>query len=259
MAQLNGAPATPSDLQTLALVNYGHFTSMRVDDQHIRGLSHHLDRLVKDCRQVFAADLDRDRVREFVRTAVADESGSFVVRVTIFDPQLEMGHPGSDADPHVLVTTRPAVALPPSPMRAKSAVYARDMPLVKHIGLFGQLRHRRTAQLSGFDDAVFVDTAGFVSEGATWNIAFFDGENVMWPDADVLPGVTMRLLQQVHEQTINAPVNLSNLGGMEAAFATNTSVGVRPVICIDGTEFPGDHTVFADLRKEYEEIPPERL
>ncbi|MBB5998620.1 aminotransferase class IV family protein [Streptomonospora salina] len=259
MAQLNGAPATLSELQTLALVNYGHFTSMRVDDQHVRGLSHHLDRLVKDCRKVFGAELDRERVQRFVREAVADEGGPFVVRVTIFDPALEMGHPGSDAEPHVLVTTRPAAALPPSPMRAQSAVYTRDMPLVKHIGLFGQLRHRRTAQRSGFDDAVFTDSSGFVSEGATWNIAFFDGENVVWPDAEVLPGVTMRLLQQVHEQTITAPVNLTNLDGIQAAFATNTSVGVRPVTAIDGTEFPSDHPVFTELRKEYEEIPPERL
>jgi hypothetical protein len=37
MAELNGAPVTSDQLRALAMVNYGHFTSMRVDDQHIRG------------------------------------------------------------------------------------------------------------------------------------------------------------------------------------------------------------------------------
>ncbi|GAA3730740.1 branched-subunit amino acid aminotransferase/4-amino-4-deoxychorismate lyase [Spinactinospora alkalitolerans] len=259
MAELNGVPVTAGELQTLALVNYGHFTSMRVDDQHIRGLSHHMDRLVKDCREVFGAGLDRDRARELVRHAVGNQTGSCVVRVTVFDPALELGHPGVSADPHVLVTTRSAAAWPPAPMRAQSAVYTRDMPLVKHIGLFGAIRHRRNAQLNGFDDAVFIDTASFISEGATWNIAFFDGEQVVWPDAEVLPGVTMRLLQQVHEKTVTAPVSLHDLHQMQAAFATNTTVGVRPITAIDGIEFPADHEIFDSLRKEYEEIPAEQI
>lgn len=36
MAHLNGARATPDDLEALALVNYGHFTSMRVEDGRVR-------------------------------------------------------------------------------------------------------------------------------------------------------------------------------------------------------------------------------
>ncbi|WP_046469405.1 aminotransferase class IV family protein [Allosalinactinospora lopnorensis] len=259
MAELNGAPATPGELQRLALVNYGHFTSMRVDDQHVRGLTHHMDRLVKDCREVFGTELDRDRVRELVRHAVGGQSGPFVVRVTIFDPALELGSPGAAAEPHVLVTTRSAGAWPPAPMRAQSVVYTRDMPLVKHVGLFGAIRHRRNAQLAGFDDALFTDSAAFTSEGATWNVGFFDGEQVIWPDAEVLPGVTMRLLQQVHEETATAPVNLGALGRMQAAFAANTAVGVRPITAIDHFEFPEKHEIFDVLRTEYAEIPPELL
>ncbi|MBB4935578.1 branched-subunit amino acid aminotransferase/4-amino-4-deoxychorismate lyase [Lipingzhangella halophila] len=259
MAELDGVPVRADELQALALVNYGHFTSMRVDDQHVRGLSHHLDRLVGDCREVFGTELDRARVREHVRHAVGDRSGSFVVRVTVFDPGLDVGHPGVAAEPRVLVTTRTAGAWPPAPLRVRPVRYARDMPLVKHVGLFGAVMRRRGAQQDGFDDALFTDSASFISEGPTWNIAFFDGERVVWPDAEVLPGVTMRLLREVDGGCVSAPVNLSDLGGMRAAFVTSTTVGVRPVIGIGQLEFPADHAVFDSLRKKYEEIPAERI
>lgn len=259
MAELDGAPVAPEALQALGLINYGHFTSMRVDEQHIRGLSHHLDRLVRDCRELFNAALDRDRVREYVRYAIAGRPGSFVVRVTVFDPALELGHPGAAAEPHVLVTTRPAGSWPPPPMRVQSAVYQRDLPLVKHVGLFGALWRRRNAQLNGYDDALFLDPSSFISEGATWNIGFYDGERVVWPNADVLPGVTMRLITQVHERTVTKPVNLRDVPNMQAAFATNTTVGVRPITAIDNIQLPAEHPIFETLRKEYEEIPPESL
>ncbi|MGH8966949.1 MAG: aminotransferase class IV family protein [Actinomycetes bacterium] len=259
MAELNGAPATPDELQTLALVNYGHFTSMRVDGQQIRGLSHHIERLVRDCRILFAVDLDRERVRGFIAQAIEGRAGSFVVRVTVFDPALQLGHPGAQADPHILVTTRPAGALPPASMRVQSTSYVRDLPEVKHVGLFGALRHRRNAQLDGFDDAVFTDPESYVSEGATWNIGFYDGEHVIWPNAEVLSGVTMRLLQQVHDRTTTAPVNVADLPRMQAAFATNTAIGVRAINTINELEYPTDHPIFETLRKEYDEIPGESL
>ncbi|MFC0038638.1 aminotransferase class IV family protein [Actinomadura rayongensis] len=259
MAELNGFPVTPDQLKALALVNYGHFTSMRVEDQRVRGLSHHLERLARDCRTLFATDLDRDRTRSLIRQAVGARDGTFVVRVTIYDPAQELGHPGSTADPHVLVTTRPAGDLPLPPLRVQSAAYTRDLPEVKHVGLFGALWHRRNAQLAGFDDSVFTDTESFISEGATWNIAFYDGQQVIWPNAEVLPGVTMRLLQQVHDQTTLAPVNLTDLPELEAAFATNTAIGVRAITSIDSAEFPADHPILDTLRKEYQEIPGEPL
>lgn len=259
MAELDGAPVTTEALQAFGLINYGHFTSMRVDDQQIRGLSQHLDRLARDCTVLFGVNLDRDKVRDFIRHAVAGEQGSFVVRVTVFDPKLELGHPGAAAEPSVLVTTRPAGEWPPAPLRVRTASFRRELPGVKHTGLFGAVWLRRSAQLNGYDDALFVDSASFISEGATWNIGFYDGERVVWPNADVLPGITMRLLKQVHERCVTAPVNLRDVPGMRGAFATNTAIGVRAISAIDSTQMPDDLSIFETLRKEYEEIPAEQL
>ncbi|MBX7264781.1 aminotransferase class IV family protein [Micromonospora sp. Llam7] len=260
MAELNGTPITPKELQSLALINYGHFTSMRVENGCVRGLSHHLERLVRDCRKLFAVELDRGLIRQYVHQALDDRDGLFAARVTVFDPGLDMASPSrSPSYPGVLVTLREASTLPLPPLRVQSRTYTRDLPEAKHIGLFGALWHRRAAQLTGFDDAVFSDADGYLSEGPTWNLGFFDGADVVWPNAEVLPGVTMRLLQQVHDHTILAPVNLADLRGMEAAFATNVTFGMRPISQIDDVELPTEHAILDDLCKEYEAIPAEPL
>jgi branched-subunit amino acid aminotransferase/4-amino-4-deoxychorismate lyase len=256
MAQLNGTPISPADLQVLALTNYGHFTSMRVDDGRARGLSLHLERLVRDCRAVFDADLDREHVRELVRRAVGDQdSGTSVVRVTVFDPGLQMGNPGADADPQVLVTHRPINAEPLPPLTVTTVPFQRDLPEVKHIGLFGQLHCRRAAQRAGADDALFTDPGtGRISEGGTWNVGFVarDGR-VVWPEARVLPGVTMRLLQEAHPSSTE-PVTEADLPSMRAAFATNTSIGVRPISGIGDLALSGDDPVLEDLCRAYAAI-----
>ncbi|MGQ5596846.1 aminotransferase class IV family protein [Streptomyces sp. ESR1.13] len=258
MATLNGKPVTTEDLLALALVNVGHFTSMRVDEGRIRGLALHMERLTKDCKTVWGTDLDTERVRAYVRQALDGRTQPCVVRVTIYDPQVDMGHPAHAADPSILVTVRGAGTMPPAPLRAMSVPYERDLPEVKHVGLLGALHTRRTAQLAGFDDALFIGRDGLVSEGGTWNAGFIDQNGTLvWPQAPVLPGVTMALLQQRTEHRITA-VTLEQAKGMAAAFATNTSIGVRALAAIDDTQLPTEHPVLDQLRETYLAVPGER-
>lgn len=265
MALLNGHPADPGALRALALGNYGHFTSLRVEDQRVRGLGRHLERLVRDCRAVFGTDLDPERVRRQLRAAVGDRTGAFVARVTVFDPGLDLGRPAAAKDPHILVTHRPAGPQPPAPLTVRAARYQREVPEVKHTALFGALHQRRAAQLAGFDDALFVDVHGRVCEGPTWNVGFVDADGaVLWPRADVLPGITMALLKDLHDHT-TAPVTAAGLSGMQAAFATNTAVGIRAITAIrapgtaDDIRYPPDHPLVTRLREAYSALPGERL
>ncbi|MFF4601385.1 aminotransferase class IV family protein [Streptomyces sp. NPDC001339] len=253
MAELNGRPVSVDQLQALALTNYGHFTSLRVDEGRVRGLSLHFERLARDCRALFGAELDIDHVRALIRRVVPAH-GSITIRVTVFDPAMDLGRPDRATDPQILVTHRSAANLPLPPLRVQSSLLVRDAPEVKSVGLFSLLRHRRAARLDGFDDALFVEGNGAVSEGATWNVGFFDGDRVVWPAADCLPGVTMRLMQEAHEHSV-LPVGLGDLASMEAAFATNAAIGVRAITCIDDTELPGDHPIIGRLRKEYMRVP----
>lgn len=253
MAELNGAPVDLESLQRLALINFGHFTTLRVEGGKTRGLPLHLERLGRDCRALFGVDIDRDQVRTFIRQAVrADPAEVVNLRVTVFDPALEAGRPGAPAIPHFLITGRavnPAESV--TALRLQSARYTREMPTIKHVGLCGTIRLRRRAQLAGFDDVVFTERDGRISEGATWNVGFWDGEHVVWPDAEVLHGVTMQILRRAHPDEVVRRVDAATLPAMDAAFATNAAIGVRAIKAIDGVAFDEQHPIVAALTAEY--------
>ncbi|WP_258344964.1 aminotransferase class IV family protein [Saccharopolyspora gregorii] len=258
--QLNGTPPDMEQVKTLALTNYGHFTSMRVEEGRVRGLSHHMQRLLRDCRQLFDVDLDVDRVRHFVRLALEDAPALTTARVTIYDPALSLGTIGQDAEPHVLVTTREASPGIASPLRLRAISYVRDDPPVKHIGLYAALRRRRIAQRDGFDDVLFLNPNGTISEIATSNIGFVRDGQIIWPKAEYLSGVTMTLLQQEFDESVVVePVTLSDLNEMDAVFATNAATGLRVVSAVESNEWPKEHPVLDELRGLYADIPGERV
>ncbi|MGP2438662.1 aminotransferase class IV [Streptomyces sp. JW3] len=296
MARVHQPPATAEDLLPLALTSYGHFTTLRVDaERRVRGLSLHLERLVRDSEAVFGVPVDTGRVRELIRAALDGRNGAggtdgasasgradgastpgradgadgastpgraggpCTVRVTHFDPAVDLVRPERATAPRIMVTVRPAGELSPPPLTAMSVRYERDLPEVKHCGLFGALHARRTARLRGFDDALFVGADGRVTEGGTWNVGFVDaGGTVVWPRGPVLPGVTAALLRERTEYVV-APVTLAEAKGMRAAFATNTSVGVRALAAVDDTPLAVEHPVLSALREVYSSVPGEEL
>ncbi|MFJ6661351.1 aminotransferase class IV [Streptomyces sp. NPDC091377] len=260
MTTLNEQAATAEDLLPLALTSYGHFTSMRADAEgRIRGLSLHLERLVRDSERVFGTPVDPARVRELVAHALEENRGPCVVRVTNYDPAVGLARPADADSPQLLVTVRAAGDLSPPPLTVQSIPYERDLPRVKHCGLFGALHARRTAQLNGFEDALFVGADGLVSEGGTWNAGFIDAAGtVVWPQAPVLPGVTMALLQQHTDFTV-APVTPDQARNMASGFATNTSIGVRALAAIDNSPLDTGHPTLTELRDTYLRIPGETL
>ncbi|MER5354526.1 aminotransferase class IV [Kitasatospora sp. NPDC002551] len=258
--EIDGAPADPARLAALGLLNYGHFTTLRAEAGRTRGLALHLDRLVRDCRTVFGAELDRAEVRDRIRRALPADGAPVIVRVTVFDPALGLERPSAPAVPHLLVTTRPAPAAAPGPLRVRTTAYRRELPQVKHVGLFGLLHRRRLAQLDGYDDALLLDEAGRVTEGATWNLALYDGRALVWPDAAALPGVTAALLADAHPgPQRREPVTVDALGRFVAAVALNAGAGVRPLAAIDGTPLDPAHPIVTDLRAAYERLEGERI
>ncbi|WP_017627797.1 aminotransferase class IV [Nocardiopsis chromatogenes] len=260
MMLLDGRPVTAEELAPLALYGYGHFTTMRVEGARVRGLSLHLDRLEADCATLMGATLDRDGIRGRVREAADRSDGPVVVRVTVFDPDLELGLPARPARPRMLVSTRAAPAVPAPPLSLATRAHERELPAVKTSSLAGALHGRRAAQLGGHDDVLFVDRTGRATEGATWNIGFVRGDEVLWPEGDVLQGTTMRLLDGTGGATHRTvPVPVEAVPEMDGAFITNAAVGVRPVSAVDGHTFTDRPPLVERLRTAYEEIPGEAV
>ncbi len=124
------------------------------------------------------------------------------------------------------------------------------------------MQKRREAQRDGFDDVLFVDHAGNISEIATSNIGFIRDGRIVWPRAAMLAGITMTLLRQALDEDVDTePVTLADLRGMDAAFATNAAVGVRPpVMAVDDMTWPSsEHPLLSTLRALYADVPGESV
>jgi branched-subunit amino acid aminotransferase/4-amino-4-deoxychorismate lyase len=249
--ELNGAPPGVPGLVS-AMGGYGHFTAMQVRDGRVRGLGLHLSRLEASTRLLFGSELDPDLVRSHLRHAIAGH-GALSARVVVFS------RASSDEPvmaPEILVRTGPPHEPVTDPIRLKSVRYQRDLPQVKHLGTFGLVHHSRQARLAGYDDALFVDDAGRVSEASIWNVGFLSGGTVVWPEAAVLPGITYLVLErQLRAAGVPQevrPVYPGELPGFDAVFLTNSETIGRPVASVDGVPLRSDPAAGRLLREAYE-------
>jgi branched-subunit amino acid aminotransferase/4-amino-4-deoxychorismate lyase len=261
--EINGAPARVEDLRLLVQTNYGHFSAMRVENGCVRGLDLHLERLERSTRELFGAPLDRERVRNYLRHAVGTELRLLSLRVNVFSRALNRDRLDTAVLPDVLVSVAPATSSPITPLRLKSFRYARDLAAVKHVGTFPLFHYRRLAQQAGFDDALFVDDEGRISEGSIWNIGFADAHGTVWPDAPRLTGVSMQLLQEGMARSgvpsALRPIHLHDIGAYRSAFFSNASVPLRPIASIDAVQFAVDEALLEKLRQCYESNPWQRI
>jgi branched-subunit amino acid aminotransferase/4-amino-4-deoxychorismate lyase len=224
---IDGAPATVEDLAHQALVNYGAYTSFAVSEGAVRGLDRHLARLTEAGHELFGAAVPEAEVRASLRQALGARSDAFV-RVSLFSREISTRSPDPVGQPGVMVGVFPPVApLGDTPLKLQIQTYVREAAHLKHAATFGLIRARRQALASGFDDALFVDGQGRVSEGSVWNIGFLSGNTVIWPKAPMLGGVSQALIgdhlssvgleQQTHMITLN------DLRRFDGAFITNSA------------------------------------
>ena len=260
---INGEPAQADDLRIPVATNYGHFTSMRVEGGCVRGLDLHLQRLDTSTRFLFGHPLDGETLRGWLRDAIAGGASELSVRINVFSRAYNRERPADAAKPDVLIAVSGAPPSSTRPLRVKSFAYERDAPLVKHVGTFPLFLHRRLAHQAGFEDALFVDRDAKVSEGSVWNVAFHDGDRVVWPNARQLEGISKQLLKRGLAQrgieSIDADVPLSRIGQFKAAFFTNAAQPVRSIASIDDVAFACDDHLATLLAACYDSNPPQRI
>jgi branched-subunit amino acid aminotransferase/4-amino-4-deoxychorismate lyase len=234
--ELDGREASLEDVWSLDRSCRGHFTAMQVRDRRTRGLDFHLARLDAATRELFSAGLDGDRVRAYIRHALADDVADATVRVNVFSPE------GGD-DVSVMVGVRPPAPTPKQGLRLQSVAYQRPEAHIKHASGFGQGYFSGLASGNGFDEALFVGRDGRVSEGSITNIAFVDGDAIVWPDAPALRGIMMQVLQRELDAAgvawSSRPVLLHDVVSFDGAFLTNAH-GMATVARIDDVDMPAD-------------------
>ncbi|MCO6000042.1 aminotransferase class IV family protein [Actinoallomurus rhizosphaericola] len=249
--EVDAGPATADHLRHLALVNYGHLTVMQVRGRRTRGLDLHLARLDAANRELFGTGLDGDRIRHHIRHALGDDIPDATVRLVVFRPD--------DAeDVSVMVIVRPPGGMPPDPQSLQTVEYQRPVAHIKHVGAFGQIYHGAAAERAGFDDALLTAPGGVISETSIANIGFFDGGSVVWPDAPLLAGITMQLLEPALAArglpSRRRTVRVADLPSFDTVFVSNSG-GVAPVGRVDDVTLPIDPKLVGILLEAYESVP----
>lgn len=235
---VDGRPATPDDLASLALVNYGAYSSFRLEEGSVRGLDLHVARLEAQAVELFGEPVGESRLRDLIRTAVNGRDAGWL-RVSLFSSGISSRTPDWTGRPRVMIAVSPPIPPLTDGVRLQVQTYAREAPHLKHVATFGLIRARRAARAAGFDDALFVDAEGYVSEGSLWNIGFIRGSEVVWPHALMLAGIAQALVQQGLARAYltghTAPVRIENLASFDGAFICNSATPACAVAAI------GDH------------------
>ncbi len=263
LMQIDGRPASAADLGHFVLSNYGAFTSMQVEDGTVRGLDLHLTRLEAEAVELFGVAVPEALLRERMRQALDGRSGPFSLRVNLFSGAISLRAPEAVVQPRVLTTLSvPATPLT-TPLRLQTQIYAREVSHLKHAATFGLTRARRQAFQAGFDDALFVDAEGRISEGSIWNIGFIQGDTVIWPEAPMLAGTGQALLERglvgLGLGNMKRPVRLCDLSAFDAAFICNSVTPACAAATIDGYQFGPADSAIARLIDAWRSNPRQKI
>lgn len=258
---LNGKAVTAEQLAPLAFAGYAHFTAMQVRGGAVRGLSLHLDRLRTASEEMFGQHLPDDSIRDRLSAAVAAGGDDSSLTCFVTTRSGEFTPPDPDVELDVLVRVSDAAVPPRGPLRLDAVNHERHLAHVKHVGEVAKTLYLHRARIRGFDDAAFIDSQGRLSEGTIWNLAFWDGDSIIWPRADVLPGVTMRVLarrldaQGIPQQTRD--IGYADLTGQLSAVVMNSWTPGVSVACIGDQPMGEDPSLVGMLHDVYATETPE--
>jgi len=114
----------------------------------------------------------------------------------------------------------------------------REMPNIKTLKDSFRARVQGIREKTGAYEALLVDQNGYITEGSRSNIFFLKKEEIFTPPAGtVLLGVTrqhvVKICKNLGLAFSERPLHTSELGQIDGAFITGTSVDVLPVSQID--------------------------
>lgn len=256
---LNGSLPTAAELAPLAFAGYAHFTAMQVREGSLRGLDLHLERLRSGSQTLYGHHLPDQEIIGHINRALlaAPANASLTVHISSRPGEfLAAAHP---PELDVLVKITDPVNVPIKPISLDLVQHERHLAEVKHVGEVSKTLYLRRAKERGYDDAAFMDRSGRLSEATIWNIALWDGTSVIWPDADILSGVTMQILQRqlrvLGVRQVTQPISLSALAEPLAAVVMNSWSPGIPVSRIGNHPVRSSPEFVGLLHEAYEAEP----
>jgi branched-chain amino acid aminotransferase len=252
------------------LCGAGLFETMRVYSGCIFLLERHLKRLNSSACAIGLGRLDPDELGEACRSVVAaNRLDGALIRLTVSaGPEAS---PSTSKRPTTLVRATPYT--PPSPEKYHNGCKAT----VSFIRRFSQsilVRHKTTSRLDcvmararanamGYDEALFLNEIGNLTEGSVTNLFLVSADKVVVtpPLGDgLLPGITRQCVLELAVKSglrfAEKSVSVKDLESADEAFITNSLMEIMPLASItnDDNKYEFRHgTVTANLMEAYRE------
>ncbi len=270
---VNGALVLPGEAVLAAddrgfTLGDGLFETMRAYDGRVFRLRTHLERLRSSADRLgipVPPDLE-DAVRA---TLAASGLDSAAVRLTVSrGPGGEGLAPPEPARPTVVIAARPYAPVERWYEAGLRTVFARGRlnehaltAGMKRLGYLDQVMAQAEARAAGADEALFLDTAGHLAEGAASNV-FLVVDGALWTpplSCGVLPGITrgvvLELAAAAGIPVREEPVPPGALREADEAFLTSSLRELVPAVAIGGDPIgrgrPGPLTLrLLDLYRE---------
>ncbi len=256
---LNGQLVQSSEITNLAFSGFAHFSALQVRDRKIKGLDLHLARLRQASLTLYNRASTDTLIRSYLRSAIENSPPNHSLTITVYSPKGEFTVQSMDIEPAVLIRTSAPTNGPAGPLRLAAIPHERPLPETKHVGEIGKTYYLHQAVKRGFDDAVFVNNDGHLSEGSIWSLVFWDGESVIWPKARILKGTMMGIVQRQLSR-LNIPqrdeiITMSRLAELQGAAVMNSWTPGISVTEIESNSFTEPNALIELLHKAYKAEP----
>ncbi len=233
-------------------------------------LPEHYQRLMNSCRVIgidtFAVDWTYERFVEAVRTLIAANKPTedCFVRASFHIDALVPGTRSRGLPAKLsMFIYEAAPIVPQDGVRLKTSVWRRtpDYSIPSRAKVNGayvnSVLAKQDALDSGYDDCIFLDASGHVTELSAANIFIVCGDTLITSgtSSDILEGINRRSIIELAEQlgikVVERDIDLTELYIADEAFVCGTSAFITPVLEVDARKLPPTHPLVDKLAAIY--------
>lgn len=230
----------------------GVFDSMLVVNGKTISPELHINRLFRHCKALMGFEpwISREQWQGIVRTVLEENDvsdGHYVLKTLISEGLGQRGLLTPDNQKATilirLIPTQlqenfePAKLIIAQTRRNEGSIHSR----VKSLSYIENILARKEAEAAGADDAIMLNNEGNITCATTSNIFVLKGGRFYTPpQSDGVNDGTIRekMLNQNHYPIEEKSLTSEELSGADGVFMSNTVMGLRPVLSIDGKNLP---------------------
>jgi branched-chain amino acid aminotransferase len=159
--------------------------------------------------------------------------------------------------PGLYVSIRPLSSEPEIPvkivyLKESSFPLIRFKPAIKSVNYLGNMLAKKEAEKQGAFEPVFINSDGFITEGAIRNVFYIKDDKLLSPGLDlgVLPGIMRSSIIEISKKTglifSELHIHIDEISSMDEAFISSTGIGILPC---NWENWSSNHTNTQILRK----------